>query len=418
MDLEYIFHPRSIALVGITSVHHWHWTRAFLSGLVEFQYPGKLYLVNRKGGKIEGHNVYRSLDEIDDTIDYIIGLIPAAVAPELVMQAAGKGTRVIHFCTAGFSETGEEEGMRLEKEVLETARKYNIRIIGPNCLGLYCPENRISFSPIFPKESGNVGLLSQSGGNVNFFMRDAGLRGIRFSKVISYGNACDLNEGDFLEYLVDDEKTQIIAMYIEGLKDGRRFRKLLEKASRNKPVIMLKGGITEGGSRAVAGHTSSLAGSVSTWDSLCKQFNIMQVESLSELVDILVTLAYFQRPRGRNAVIIGGGGGASVIITDKFEKRGLKVPQLPKEIIAKIREYTPVAGNILRNPVDYSDSLAFPDKVEKTLNLITDWDGADFLVKFIRTGQTPTLGGRMGPAFMINKNGSNNTAYHRTKRTT
>ena len=118
MNLEYIFHPRSIALVGITSVNHWHWTRAFLRGLVEFEYPGKLYLVNRKGGKIEGHNVHKSLEEIDDTIDYVIGLIPATIAPELVAQAATKGTRVIHFCAAGFSETGEPELIRLEKRYL------------------------------------------------------------------------------------------------------------------------------------------------------------------------------------------------------------------------------------------------------------------------------------------------------------
>jgi len=401
MDLDFVFYPRSIAIVGITTLNVKHWTRAFLTGLVEFKYPGKLYLVNPKGGQIEGITVCKSLEEIGETIDYVIGLIPASAAPELVTQVAYKGTRVIHFCTAGFSETGEKEGIRLEKEVLEAAKKHNIRIIGPNCLGVYCPDSRVSFSPLFPKESGNIGFLSQSGGNFGSLMRDAGLRGVRFSKAVSYGNAGDLNEADFLEYFANDPKTEIVAMYIEGLKDGKRFRQALEKISSTKPVIIFKGGVTEGGARAVAGHTSSLAGNERIWDSLCKQFNIIRVNSLTEIVDVLVTLGHFTRPKGRNAVIIGGGGGASVMITDKFEKKGLKVPQLPQDIISKIREYTPVAGNILKNPVDYSDGLGFRDKVEKTLTLINEWEGADFIVKFIRAGQTPTLGKKMGLEYLL-----------------
>ncbi len=411
MDLEFVFYPRSIAIVGITTLNVNHWTRAFLTGLIEFKYPGKLYLVNPKGGQIQSINVFKGLEEIDGNIDYIIGIVPASAAPELVRQAASKGTRVIHFCTSGFSETGEEEGIRLEKEVLETAKKHNIRIIGPNCLGIYCPDSRVSFSPLFPKESGNIGFLSQSGGNFGSLMRDAGLRGLRFSKAISYGNAGDLNETDFIEYFADDPNTEIVAMYIEGLKDGKRFRQALEKISSKKPVIIFKGGTTEGGARAVAGHTSSLAGNERIWDSLCKQFNIIRVYSLTEIVDVLVTLVHFPRPKGRNALIFGGGGGASVMITDKFEKKSLKLPQLPPEIISKIREYTPVAGNILKNPVDYSDALAFPDKVAKTLTLINEWDGADFIVKFSRAGQTPTLGGKMGRSYLFEtvKPGNNTT---------
>ncbi|MCJ7744273.1 MAG: CoA-binding protein, partial [Dehalococcoidales bacterium] len=252
-NLDFLFHPRSLALVGITTTQREHWTRGLLEGLLTFQYDGQLYLVNPKGGEIEGHKVYTSLKDVPPPLDYVIGLVPAPAAPGLVRDCAGKGVRAMHFCTAGFSETGEEEGIRLEAELVAEARQHNIRVLGPNCLGIYYPKSRLSFSPIFPRESGVVGFISQSGGNSNYLVRQAALRGVRFSKGISYGNACDLNEADFLEYLAVDPETKIIAMYIEGLKDGKRFRRALEVATKEKVVVLLKGGLTEGGARAVAG---------------------------------------------------------------------------------------------------------------------------------------------------------------------
>ena len=244
-SLEFLFRPRSLALVGITTANPEHWTRSFLDAVLEFQFDGPFYLVNPKGGEINGHRVYPSLQDIPQTIDYVIGLVPARASLGLVEECAAKGVRAIHFCTAGFSETGEEEGIRLETKLIELARSHGIRVIGPNCLGIYCPQSRLSFGPVFPRESGPVGVISQSGGNANYLIRQAALRGIRFSKVISYGNARDLDESDFLEYLAADADTQVIAMYIEGIKDGKRFRRALEKATKQKPVILLKGGRTE-----------------------------------------------------------------------------------------------------------------------------------------------------------------------------
>lgn len=400
-SLEFLFHPRSIALVGVSITHPEHWTRTFLDSLLEFEFEGPLYVVNPKGGEIEGLKVYPSLQDIPRTIDYVIGLVPAQAAPGLVEECAGKGVRAIHFCTAGFSEIGEEEGTRLEAELVEIARRKHIRVIGPNCMGIYCPKSRLSFGQLFPKESGPVGFISQSGGNSNYLVRQAMLRGVRFSKVISYGNACDLNESDFLEHLAADADTKIIAMYIEGVKDGRRFRQLLAEVTKEKVVILLKGGFTEGGARAVAGHTAALAGSEVTWDSLCKQLGIIRVYSLDELADVLVTLLFMPLLRGRNAALIGFGGGASVLITDEFERNGLKVPQLPQEIISQIREFTQAAGNILRNPIDYSQSMMNLENVSKTIDIISRWEGIDFLVKFMRTGQSTQLMGLGGGSFLV-----------------
>ncbi|MBI4304373.1 MAG: CoA-binding protein [Chloroflexi bacterium] len=388
-SLEYLFHPRSIALVGITTANPGHWTRTFLDSLIAFQFEGPIYLVNPKGGEINGLKVHQSLRDIPNNIDYVIGLVPARESPRLVEECAGKGVRAIHFCTAGFSETGEDEPIRLEAEVVRLARKHRIRIIGPNCMGIYSPKSRLSFMPAFPKESGPVGAISQSGGNANYIVRLGAQRGVRFSKVISYGNACDYNESDFLDYLATDPDTKIIGMYVEGLRDGEKFRRALEKATREKPVILLKGGLTDGGARAAAGHTASLAGSKATWEALARQLGVIFVETLDEMIDVMVTLLFMSVPKGRNAVVIGSGGGASVLITDEFERKGLKVPQLPKEIIREIRQFIPAAGNILRNPVDLSQNMTESDSVRRAVTLASQWDGIDFLVKFLRTGQVP-----------------------------
>jgi acyl-CoA synthetase (NDP forming) len=389
-DLDFLFHPNSIALVGITTAKTWHWTLTFLEGLLEIGFDRPLYLVNPKGGEIKGHKVYTSLKDVPGNIDYVIGLVNAQIAPGLVEECAEKGVRAIHFCTAGFSETGEPDRVKLESELAEAARKKGIRIIGPNCMGIYCPQSRLSFSPAFPKESGPVGVISQSGGNSIYLVRQAALRGIRFSKVISYGNACDINENDLLEYLASDPDTRIIALYIEGIKDGKRFRTAMEQATKEKTVILLKGGATEGGARAASGHTAALAGSRTTWDAFCKQLGIISVTSIEELIDVLVTLLFLPLPGGRNAVLFGAGGGASVLIADEFEKRGLRVPPLPPEIIAQIRKFTPIAGNILRNPVDYSQAIDNLQGVIKTFMILSTWDGADFIVNFVRTGQFTT----------------------------
>ena len=400
LDLEPLFHPRSVALVGITTVNPRHWTRGFLEGYLKFEFAstGSLYLVNPKGGTVEGYHVYPSLQDVPGQVDYVVGLVPARAAPRLVEEAAAKGAKTVHFCTAGFGEIAEEEGERLQAELLRVARKQGVRIIGPNCLGIYCPESRMSFSALFPHESGPVAFMSQSGGNSNYLVRQAALRGIRFSKVISIGNACDLNESDFLEYLADDPQTKTIAMYIEGVKDGTRFRRALEQAARKKTLILLKGGTTEAGTRAVMGHTASLAGSSAVWESLCKQLGIIPVQNLDGMVDVLVTLSFMAMPDGRRALLIGGGGGASVVIADEFERRGLTLPQLPKSVIRELREFSQAEGNFFSNPIDYSQSME-PQNVKRALQVLTRWGQFDFFVNFVVPEQSTRAGDVVGRPF-------------------
>jgi len=388
-SLDYLFRPSSIALAGITVANPDHWTRVFLDALTAFEFDRPLYLVNPRGGEINGRKVYTSMADIPDSVEYVISTVSAPAAPGLIMECARKGVRAVHFCTSGFSETGEEEGIKLQNKLVELSRQTGIRIIGPNCMGVYCPESRVSFNPEFPRESGSVAYISQSGGNTAILVRDAGLRGVRFRKVMSYGNACDLNESDFLEYLATDPDTKIIAMYIEGVRDGMRFRKALEKAAREKTLVLLKGGATEGGARATASHTGALAGSQRTWNALCKQLNIIGVDTLPELADVLVALEFMSIPEGRNVALLGGGGGPSVLITDQFERYGLKVPRLPEDIRLKIREYSQAAGNMLRNPIDYGQNMWEAGKFSKTLNIVNRWADVDFITIYLGAGMMP-----------------------------
>jgi acyl-CoA synthetase (NDP forming) len=278
----------------------------------------------------------------------------------LVKDSAAKGARIVSFFTAGYSETGRSEGRDLEDELLRVARATGVRLLGPNCLGLYCPGTGLSFAADFPKETGNVGFIGQSGGNAIYLIRAAGQRGVRFSKAVSYGNACDVDECDLLEYFITDNETRVVAAYIEGIKDGRRFRSILRKLSALKPVIILKGGYTSGGAVAASSHTGSLAGANESWEGLLTQAGAIRVYSLDEMADMLVTFSYLTPPRGRRAVICGSNGGFSVLTADDYIQAGFELPQLaPKEqrglydLVARFSNTD--AGMILRNPFDITN---------------------------------------------------------------
>lgn len=394
--LDVVARPQSVALVGITVNNPEHWTRTFLDALLEFGFDRPLYLVNPKGGEIKGIKVYTDIDDVPSPVEYVVSTVPARASADLVRKCARKGTKVIHFCTAGFSETGIPGCADMERELLEAARETGIRLVGPNCMGVYCPESRFSFDPNFPKEAGTVGYLSQSGGNVNQLVKPSMLRGIRFSKAFSYGNALDINECDLLEYLADDPATEIIAMYVEGVKDGPRFRRALEKATARKPVVALKGGVTAAGARAASGHTGSMAGSEVVWESLCRQTGAINVHTLEEMADTLVALRFLRETGGNRALVIGGGGGASVMLTDQFEKNGLSVPRLPSDIVERLREFSSDAGNILTNPVDYSQNMFDPvqpgehRKLDRMVEITSAHSGIDLMVIFMSFTAPPS----------------------------
>jgi acyl-CoA synthetase (NDP forming) len=384
-ELEEIFNPRSIAIVGVSNSDANNVREMFLKSLLDYGFEGQIYPVNPKGGQVLGLKVYRSVLHIPGPVDCVTAGIPAQFGPELVRECGQKGVKVVQFFSSGFSEIGTDEGTRLEAELAQAARETKVRVIGPNCMGIHCPESKIVFWSEFPTEPGPVGYMCQSGGNSIHLVKLGAPRGMRFSKVISYGNACDLNECDFLEYLAQDPSTEIIAVYIEGVRDGQRFTGVLREAAQQKPVVLFKGGDTEGGTRAAASHTGSLAGSNAAWEALCKQLGVLQVHSMDELSDVLITLLHLSTPRGKNALVMSGaGGGASVIGADDCERNGLTVPILPKVLQDKILEFTPHAGNSIRNPIDSNLAMFAPDLFVKTAEIASGWEGIDLMIAPLR----------------------------------
>lgn len=386
-QLDFLFHPESIAIIGVsTNVEEPNAGQRFLRSLIKFGYKGNIYPVHPAGGELMGIKVYPNIKDVPGDVDYVISAVQARHTPQLIEDCAAKKVKVIHLFTSGYGEIEDEIGKHLEQEVLSKARKNNIRLIGPNCMGIYCPASGLTFAFDYPHQralsadAGSFALVSQSGGNAIFCARDATSRGINFSKLISYGNAADLSECDFLEYLVEDDDTEIIGIYIEGIKDGPRFRRTLERAATSKPVIVYKGGNSETGVRACASHTSAMAGSNHTWQSLLKQVGAISVNSMDEIVDMALAFLKEPFPCGRNMVAIGTGGGVGVQTADSLSRENINLPILPKDIRAQLRElYGTEAGSSFRNPIDAPWS-ASAETHFKGVRIISDCDDIDGVI--------------------------------------
>ncbi|MEE9286306.1 MAG: CoA-binding protein, partial [Dehalococcoidia bacterium] len=389
--LDYIFHPRSVAVVGASRAQPVGPGTDFVLALKKMGCP-LIYPVNPKYEVVDGLKCYPSLMEIEGPVDHVISSVPAHIVPQLVEDSIAKGVKTIHFFTAGFSETGEEERAELESRVVARAKEAGIRILGPNCMGLYVPGAGLSFTLGFPKEPGSVALLSQSGGNAGETITASAVRGIRYSKVISYGNAADIDESELLEYLAQDPETEIITAYIEGVKGGGRFLPAMRAAAAAKPVLVLKGGRNEIGARAAYSHTASLAGSIQIFDALCRQVGAVRANSVEELVDLIVAFRYLGPsansrwlPAGPRVVVVGAGGGSSVFAADEIGEAGLQCPSLPERVQAQLRELVPVAGTIIRNPIDATDILE-PTKLEQILRIAGQAENIDVIIYHLNIG--------------------------------
>jgi acyl-CoA synthetase (NDP forming) len=352
-ELDALFHPRSVAVVGAAP------------GLDHFVLPmleagGRVFLVNPNRQELFGLRCYPSLLEIEEPVDYVLVAVPARLVPEILRQCVRKGVRVAHIFSSGFGEVGERG---LEEEVLRAAEG-RVRIIGPNCMGVYCPSSFLRFAYHQPPEPGEVGFISQSGGQAVNFIYAGVVRGFRFSKVISYGNGVDLDAVDFLRYLGEDPQTRVVGMYLEGLRRGRgrELRRVMEEVSVKKPVVVLKGGRTEEGGRAASSHTGSLAGAGEVWSGFLEQAGALEVESFTEMADLLAALLRSPLPRGKGVVVTTVSGGTSVVETDALVEEGLEVPALEGlEGLEKLRR----AGTSLSNPLDIWPAYArgFLDEV-------------------------------------------------------
>lgn len=350
--LERAFNPRTVVVIGDSKTNNFEWIR----GQKEFK--GKLYSVHTNPNSFDdikalGVENFTSLLDVPVEVDLAIVAVARRAALAVLDDCIRKGVAAAHFFSAGFSETDTEEGRRLERELKIRAEAENFHLIGPNCMGLYNPIIGIRQNEDqFLGESGSVGFISQSGSVAIGFSLESYYQGININKSVSFGNGIVLDSPDFLEYFGQDPAIKAIGMYLEGVKNGRRFVSVLKEVAARKPVVIWRGGRTEAGGRAIASHTGSLAASRNIWDSVIKQCGAIQVDSIEEIIDTIKALLFLPHVTGNRVAIAGGPGGQSVTSTDIFVEIGLIVPRLTKESYAELESFFEVVGGSYRNPID------------------------------------------------------------------
>ncbi len=351
--LDKLLHPNSVAIIG-ASPDKKKVGYAALKNMILCGFKGKLFAINPKAdqyGEIEGVKVYSSITEINDHIDLAVICIPPKFIPLLMDELGQKGVNYAAIITAGFKETGSE-GAQLEKKIVEIAQKYGMRVVGPNILGIIDTSAPINAS--FAERSpirGEIAFLSQSGALLTGILDWSCAEGIGYSSFVSLGNKADLDETDFIDALADDENTLAILAYLESINRGPEFIKVCREVTKKKPVVVLKAGRSEAGSRAASSHTGSMTGADTTYDVAFEKCGVIRTDTAQELFDIAFAFSFMPIPKGNRIVIITNAGGPGILATDAAEKFGLELATISPEIKSKMKTFLPSAANF-NNPID------------------------------------------------------------------
>ncbi len=351
-DLDALFTPKSIAIVGVPRSDYRFGGLSYLHKFQESGYPGKLYPINPKATEIRGVKAYPDLSSLPEVPDLVMVCLPAGAVLDVLQECARLGARHIHILTSGFREIGTEEGIKIEDQVVSISEEHGLLVMGPNCMGPYCPSAHLTAWGAIPGIDGPLGIISQSGTITARLSEYMSSLGLGVAKAVSFGNAAVLNCLDYLAFMAEDDKINVIAMYLETVPDGREFFELAREVNRKKPVVMLKGGESEVGAITAASHTGSIAGSQHMWEAFYHQTGVTRVESMDDWADAILSLALLPAPSGKNVFLICGGGGNSVIAGDMCIREGLDVPPLSEATMDKLREALPAVGSIPGNPLD------------------------------------------------------------------
>ncbi|WP_297508695.1 CoA-binding protein [Thermococcus sp.] len=359
-ELKPFFEPKAVAIIGATNkkgkvgnVIFENFKRNKENGV----FKGNIYPVNPKLDEIEGYKVYHSVKELPDDTDLAVIAIPAPFVPQTMRDIAEKGIKAVIIITGGFGELGEE-GKRLEREIYEIAKANGIRVIGPNCVGVYVPDTGVD-TVFLPEEkmdrpkSGPIAFVSQSGAFAAAMLDWAAMAEIGIGKMVSYGNKIDVDDADLMDYFIHDDEINVVTFYIEGVKDGRKFMESAKRITKVKPVIALKSGRTEYGAKAASSHTGSLAGADVIYDAVFKQTGIIRAEDFEHMFDLAKAFASLKHklPKGDRIGIITDGGGAGVMASDAVAKFGLRMAELSEETIKFLKERFPPHA-VVGNPTD------------------------------------------------------------------
>ncbi len=372
-----LFKPRSVAVIGASrepnKVGH-----AVLKNIINSGFQGKVYPINPKAEEVLGIKAYKSVLDVSEDIDLAIMVVPASIALDVAEECGKKGIKHLVVISAGFKEIGGE-GVERERKLIEIARKYGMRIVGPNCLGIidtYTPINA-SFSATMPRR-GNIAFISQSGALLTAILDWSIRRGIGFSRIVSLGNKADLNEADFIQAVEEDINTKVILLYLESIENGRKFIEIAGRVSRKKPIVLLKGGVTEAGARAAMSHTGAMTSSVTALEAGLKKAGVLLARTLSELFDYAIAFSYQPIPINNRIAVVTNAGGPGVITSDMIIARGLRLALLTPDTINSLRSKLPPAATI-SNPVDVlGDARA--DRYSYAIEMVLNDDNVDGLI--------------------------------------
>ena len=314
-------------------------------------YTGKIFPIHPKEKEILDLKAYPKMQEVPEQVDLAVVTVPAKAVVSVAEECAQAGVKYLVVITAGFKEIGKE-GLAKEKQILDICKNHNIRMLGPNCLGMIDTHLQIntSFASVQPMK-GDIAFLSQSGAMLVAILDWSRTMGIGFSKVVSLGNKADLSEIDFIEEAANDPYTKVILCYIEDVSDGERFLKVVSKATKKKPVIILKSGVSQAGAQAASSHTGALAGSDLAYDTAFQQCGVIRAKTMTELFDLATVFSKCVLPKGDKVSIVTNSGGPGIIATDNVENNGLIMARYNKETIDALREGLPPESGIY-NPVD------------------------------------------------------------------
>jgi acetyl coenzyme A synthetase (ADP forming)-like protein len=377
MSLESFFNPKSVAIVG-ASHQKGKVGYEILKNMIDAGYQGKIFPVNPKAQQIEGLDCYPDLASIGQKPDLVIIIVPAKIVPSIMEQCANVGAKSVVIITAGFKEIGKE-GDALEKQITRIARRAGIRIIGPNCLGVITPANKVnaSFGGALPA-MGYIGYLSQSGALLTAILDMANANDIGFSKLVSIGNKADVDELDVIKALAEDPDTRVIAGYLESIGNGNQFVREAERISHDKPILLIKSGGTDAGAKAASSHTGSLAGAEAAYESAFARAGIIRCTSIKQQFDYAQAFAHQPLAAGPRVAVITNAGGPGIMAADAIERQGLTFAKLTDQTIEKLASKLPAAAN-LYNPIDVlGDALA--DRYEFALNVVRNDPNVDIIL--------------------------------------
>jgi acyl-CoA synthetase (NDP forming) len=377
LDIRNLFYPRSIAFIGASGMLS-KWGHMLVVHTINGGYAGEIFLVNSKGGTIAGRQVYPAIEDVPRSVDLAVVTIPAEHVLELLPRLKAKGIRYLLLITSGFAETGTK-GRRLQEELVALAHQEGLIILGPNTMGISNPHLNLhcTGSPVRPKPGGTA-VVAQSGNMGVQMLGFAEEQGIGIRGFCGSGNEAMVTVEDFLDGFAIDDVTRIVILYVEGVRDGRRFFESACRLGRKKPIVLLKGGQSEAGSRAAASHTGAMASDVRVFDAVCRQSGIVKVDQSMDLLDLAAAFSSLPLPQGKRVSIMTLGGGWGVITADLCARHGLSIATLTADLIARFDKILPSYWS-KSNPVDIVGEMD-NNLMTTIMEELLKWDGCDALI--------------------------------------